>query len=335
MTTDQVRPKNHTTDGAIPAVSIVVTARHDHYGGDASERIVKPLRFNAARLSEHQVAYEIVLVEWDPMPGRPYLADLLAAQLPELTGSTIRRIVVAPEYQQALTQSPRPFYLEYLAKNVGIRRAAAPFVLVSNVDVLLGRAVVHALASKSLEPGTIYRAPRYDTKIGLDQSGLTWDALEDSANLETRAVLRPPLFSHGAADFLLADRETFHRLRGFNEVYRAARVGIDTNFMAKAHGAGQPIKEIAGPVYHLNHVGSYRLSRAPIDGESGSTWGITDWHARHVTYNNPDGWGLGDAPSRQLADGTTFLDFDWRAVPPLVELRRVTLPSRQATEEAV
>ena len=315
-----------------PSVSIVVTARHDNYGGDVTERIIAPLQFNVARLSEHRVAYEIVLVEWDPVPGRPYLSEVLAAQLPQLTKDAIRRIVVAPEYQTALTQSPRPFYLEYLAKNVGIRRAAAPFVLVSNVDVLLGRAVVNALAKGSLEPSTIYRAPRYDTKLGLDQSGLSWDVLEDSANLATCAVLRPPLFSHGAADFLLADRETFHRLRGFNEVYRSARVGIDANFMAKAHGAGHPIKEIGGPVYHINHVGSYRLSRAAADGAD-SSWGNTDWHARHVTYNNPDGWGLGNAPSRQLADGTTFLDFDWRAVPPLVELRRLTLPGRHAAEE--
>ena len=317
-----------------PSVSIVVTARHDNYGGDVTERIVAPLQFNAARLSERGVAYEIVLVEWDPVPGRPYLSEVLAARLPQLTRDSIRRIVVAPEYQAAFTQSPRPFYLEYLAKNVGIRRAAAPVVLVSNVDILLGRAVVSALADGRLKPGTIYRAPRYDTTLGLDHAGLTWEVLEDDANMATRAVLRPPLLSHGAADFLLADRETFHRLRGFNEVYRAARVGIDTNFMAKAHGAGYPIEEIGGPVYHLNHVGSFRLSRTPAEGSAGSTWGITDWHARHVTYNNPEAWGLGDAPSRQSADGTTFLDFEWRVVPPLVELRRLTLPGRRAAEES-
>ena len=316
-----------------PSVSIVVTARHDNYGGEVTERIVQPLQFNAARLSEHGIAYEIILVEWDPVPGRPYLSEVLATHLPQLTHGAMRRIIVAPEYQVALTQSPRPFYSEYLAKNVGIRRAAAPVVLVSNVDILLGRAVVNALVNGRLTAGTIYRAPRYDTKLGLDQAGLTWDVLEDPANMATRAALRPPLFSHGASDFLLADRETFHQLRGFNEVYRAARAGIDTNFMAKAHGVGYPIEEIAGPVYHLNHVGSFRI-KAPADGPAESTWGNTDWHARHVTYNNPDGWGLGDAPSRQLSDGTTFLDFDWRAVPPLVELRRLTLPSRQAAAES-
>ena len=82
-----------------PSLSIVVTARHDNYGGDASERIIKPLQFNAARLAEHGVAYELILVEWDPVPGRPYLSEVLARELPDAPGRTLRHIVVAPEYQ--------------------------------------------------------------------------------------------------------------------------------------------------------------------------------------------------------------------------------------------
>ncbi len=319
-----------------PSVSIVVTARHDNYGGDASERILKPLLFNAARLTERGIAYEVVLVEWDPIPARPLLAEVVATQLPAAVAERIRPIVVAPEYQKALTQNPRAGYMEYLAKNVGIRRAAAPFVLVSNIDILLGRTVVDLLAGPSLAKATIYRAPRYDIKLGVDQTGLSWDMLEDHANHAHRSVLRPPLYSNGSGDFLLADRETFHQVRGFNEVYRVARAGIDQNFLAKAHGARSAISVIDGPVYHINHVGSFRISSrgASVDATQ-TAWGNVGWHARHVTYNNPDGWGLGAAPARQLPHGVTYLDFDWAAVPPLVELRRIVLPARQAAPEAV
>lgn len=318
-----------------PSVSIVVTARHDNYGGDVRERILKPLQFNAARLSEHGVAYEVVLVEWDPIPGRPLLSELLTTQLPDLTKRAIRRIVVAPEYQRALTQNPRAGYMEYLAKNVGIRRATSPFVLVSNIDILLGRTVVETLAAGRLGTGIVYRSPRFDIKLGVDQNGLSWESLEDRANQVSGSPLRPPLFSHGSGDFLLADRDTFHRLRGFNEVYRVARAGIDQNFLAKAHGVGCPIQVIDGPVYHVNHVGSFRISKTGQEHSSDTPWGRLGWPSRHVTYENPDGWGLGDAPSRQLPDGMTFLDFDWKAVPPLLELRRLVLPARQAAEETV
>jgi hypothetical protein len=100
----------------------------------------------------------------------------------------------------------------------------------------------------------------------------------------------------------------------------------------KAHGAGVPIADIGGPVYHFNHVGSFRISK-PLYGQdlSQTTWG-NRWHARDVAYNNPEGWGLSEAPTRQLSDGATYLDFDWRAVPPLVELRRIVLPVRQAAD---
>ena len=318
-----------------PALSIVFTGRHDNYGGDFNQRFFTALRFNHAQLAARGVACEFVFVEWSPVPGRPYLADLLAGEFPELGAAALRRIVVAPEYHAALTQHPQIGYLEYVAKNVGIRRATAPLVLVSNTDVLLGRAAIDAIAGGRLLGGTIYRAARYDIKLGVDQSHLTWDTIEDPASHVRRPVLQPPLFNGASGDFVLADRPTFDRLRGFNEVYRAARSGIDLNFLVKAHGAGYPIADVGGPVYHINHVGSFRISKGAYRDESNDTpWGNMRWHSRHVAYNNPDGWGLGDAPSRPLPGGAVFLDFDWRAVPPLVELRRVVLPVRQSGAES-
>jgi hypothetical protein len=319
-----------------PSLSIVITARHDNYGGSFRERVAAPLRFNYERLSERGVAYEVILVEWAPVPDRPLLSDVLAAELPDIAGHVLRPIVVAPEYQAALTQNPRVPYLEYVAKNVGIRRAAAPFVLVTNADILLGREVVATIAEQRIQPGTMHRAPRYDVKLGFDPGGLHWRALEAPANHTARPVLTPPLFTSAAGDFLLSDSRTFHRLRGFNEVYRAARAGVDTNFMVKVHGAGVSIVAIEGPVYHVNHLGSMRISKSMHrDNRVESPWGDLDWNCDKVTYNNPEGWGLADAPARQRSDGTTFLDFDWRAVPPLVELRRIVLPARVPAAENV
>ena len=309
-----------------PFLTIVITARHDNYGGDFRERIAAPLRFNYERLSERGVSYEVSLVEWDPVKDRPLLCDMLAKEMPEIAARVLRPIVVAREYQAAMTQNPRVPYLEYAAKNVGIRRVTAPFVLVTNADILLGREVVDALASRRLQPATMYRAARYDIKLGVDQSGIRWEALEDLANQVRRPDLKPPLLASAAGDFLLSDRATFHRLRGFNEVYRAARAGLDLNFMVKVHGAGIPIVDLGGPVYHVNHVGSMRVSKA-LHNRADSPWGDLDWHSDRITYNNPEGWGLGAAPSRQRTDGVMFLDFDWRAVPPLVDLHRIAVPA--------
>jgi hypothetical protein len=318
-----------------PALSIVITGRHDNYGGDFNDRLFNALNFNLARLREHGVACEVVLVEWNPVPGRPFLCELVGQRVQVADGESLTRIVVAPEYHRAMTQNPRLEYLEYVAKNIGIRRAAAPWILVTNTDVLLGRAVVGAIAGGELSPGTLYRAARYDIKLGADQSRLAWEALEEPQNHVRQPVLRPPLFSGGSGDFALGDRAMMHEMRGYNEVYRAARVGIDLNFLVKAHGGGYPIADIGGPVYHINHVGSLRISKAMFrDNPSDSPWGDLRWHSRHVVYNNGDGWGLGGAPARRLGDGSTYLDFDWSAVPPIVELRRLVLPLRHAHDEA-
>jgi hypothetical protein len=314
-----------------PALSIVVTGRHDNYGGDFNERFFRALRFNHARLSERGVDFELVLVEWDPVPGRPYLCDLVAAAVPEMPAGRIRRFVVAPEYQAAMVQNPRVGYMEYVAKNVGIRRADAPLVLATNTDILLGREVVDALAARRIEPGTLYRAARYDIHLGRDQSHFSWDLLEDPANHARRPVLRPPLFSGGSGDFALLDRESFHALRGYNEAYRAVKVGLDLNFLVKAFGAGYPLADIGGPVYHINHVGSFRISKSMYrDQPAAAPWGSDRWHSRFVVYDNREDWGLAKAPARALSGGTTYLDFDWTAVPPLIELRRIVLPLRRS-----
>jgi hypothetical protein len=318
-----------------PVLSIVVTGRNDQYGGDFNERFFTALRFNCEQLTIRGIVFEVILVEWNPVPGKPYLSELLSREFATLPGGWLRRYVVAPQYHAALTQNPQLGYLEYLAKNVGIRRASGPFVLVTNTDVLLGRRVADALAA-ALQAGTIFRAPRYDIKLGIDQSHLTLDALEDLANHVKRPVLKPPLFNGASGDFVLADRETWHQLRGYNEVYRAARVAIDLNFLVKAHGAGYAIADIGGPVYHINHVGSLRMSKALYrDTPTDTPWGNMRWHSRHVVYQNPDGWGLHNAPVTSRPDGSVFLEFAWHAVPPLIELRRVVLPARQGVEESV
>jgi len=311
-----------------PSLSIVVTGRHDNYGRDFNDRFFAALRFNLAALADRGVAAEFILVEWNPIANTPFLAELLEDAFPAGSPHTLRCFVVDPGYHGALTQNPQVAYLEYVAKNVGVRRASAPLLLVTNTDVFLGREVVGAIADRRPVPRTIYRAARYDVKIGVDQSHLSWAVLEDPETHVRRPTLKPPLLSGGTGDFILAHRDAFHDLRGFNEVYRAARLGIDLNFVVKARGAGYAIADVGGPVYHVNHVGSYRISKGAYrDSGAQTPWGDLGWNYRSVVYNNRDDWGLHGAPARRLSDTATYLEFDRRLVPPIAELRRIVLPA--------
>ena len=92
----------------------------------------------------------------------------------------------------------------------------------------------------------------------------------------------------GTGDFVLLERASFHEIRGFNEVYRVARIGIDRNVIVKALASGFEIRDIGGPVYHQNHEGSYRLNPKAYEGrETEAPWGDRRWHSSGVSYVNP------------------------------------------------
>jgi hypothetical protein len=310
-----------------PTLSIVVTGRNDGYGGDFNGRFLRTLAFNHDRLTERAVPHEIVLVEWAPPADRPQLGALVREALPNL-GSALTTYLVDPRYQEACSLNPKLSYLEYLAKNVGIRRAKGRAVLATNTDIYLGRGVVDVMASGAIDPRTVYRATRVDVKLGADESHVHWDLLEDARNHATYKTIQPPLYAGGSGDFMLVERESLHALRGFNEVYRLARVGIDVNFLVKAYSSGYHIADIGSPVYHTSHVGSFRTTKNVASAETAeAAWGRRRWPSRQVIYDNSDAWGLRDAPERRIDAQTTWLDFSWDAVPPLVDLRRLVLPA--------
>jgi hypothetical protein len=310
-----------------PFLTLVLTGRNDSYGGDFTDRFFRTLRFNLRELQARGTSYELAFVEWAPPAGAPLLFDQVFAAVPELDLQRCSWYVVDECYQRALSLNPHLEYLEFLAKNIGIRRARGEFVLVSNCDVFLGRRVLDVLQQRALDRGSLYRAPRHDLKLAVDPSRIDWELLEDPRNLAGPAhVLKPPYMGSATGDFVLLDRQSFHRIRGFNEIYRVARIGIDRNLLVKVLSSGLSIVDIGGPVYHVNHLGSYRLQPAAYAGrEEQAHWGDRRWHQAGPSYINPDTWGLAEAPVQQRG-GASYLTFDWCAVPPLVDLHRVVRP---------
>jgi hypothetical protein len=308
-----------------PYLTIVVTGRNDDFGGDFNARFFGALRFNHDCLRAAGIPHEFVFVEWRPIAGKPYLATLTAQAFPELA-SALRSYVVDAAYHDALSLNPRIQFQEFIAKNVGIRRARGAFVLTTNTDIYLGRGVRDFLAGQSLSPRVLYRAPRHDLTWAGDASSLDWDVLHDERNWEEVNDIKPPWFTNASGDFLLLDREGYHELRGFNEVFRNAKIHMDGNFCVKAHASGMSLVNIGTPVFHVGRGTLHAQRDAYRDRPADAPWGDIRWNST-VLYENGPEWGLGDAPERRLDDGVTYLDFDWRAVGPMVQLRRVVSPA--------
>jgi hypothetical protein len=312
-----------------PYLTFVVTGRNDDFGGDFNARFFAALQFNHACLREAGIPHEFVFVEWRPIEGKPYLATLLAQQFPELSDSELRSCVVDAAYHDALSLNPKIQFQEFIAKNVGIRRARGAFVLTTNTDIYLGRGVLEFLRARSLSPRVLYRAPRHDLRWDGDVSSIDWEVLHDERNWEEVNHIQPPWFTNASGDFLLLDRETYHELRGFNEVYRNAKIHMDGNFCVKAHASGVSLVNIGSPVFHVGRGTLHAQRDTYRDRPEDAPWGDIRWNSTVLYANGPE-WGLGGAPERSLDGRVAYLDFDWRAVGPMVQLKRVISPAASA-----
>jgi hypothetical protein len=147
--------------GFVPYVSVVVTSRNDDHGGDLRGRMQIFLDGLAQQCNRFRVPVELIMVEWNPPPDRPGL--IAALRWPEPTGFFVSRIIeVPPELHGRLAGAQALPLFQMIAKNVGIRRARAPFVLATNIDILFSDELMQLLAERSLQPGLMYRVDRYD-----------------------------------------------------------------------------------------------------------------------------------------------------------------------------
>ena len=309
-----------------PYLSIIITGRNDNFGGDFNTRLQRALEFNHAHLAARNIPHEFVLVEWRPVPNKPWLAEVLADQYRELVPDTLVSYVTDLDYHEAYSLNPKLQFQEFIAKNIGIRRCHGEFILTTNTDIYLSRGVLDVLERRGLEPGVLYRSIRVDLKDNIDCDRMEWSVLEDERNYDTINEIQPPLYTNASGDFLLLDFDNYQRLRGFNEVYRPAKVHMDSNFCLKAYSAGLPLTPLDSPVYHVGRGTLNSQVKLYSDKPGDAPWGDRRW--KHgVIYDNDDNWGLWNAPMRTVRPGVHFLEFSWAVVPPLVSLRRVLLPA--------
>ena len=151
-----------------PYLSIVIAVRNDNYGGDFIQRLQNFIRWNTDLLEKHKVATEIVLVNWNPIENKPTLKESI--KWVKNRQYVAYRIITVPKevHLQFCDQEVRkvlPLY-EYLAKNVGIRRANGQFVLAMNPDIQIDERIIRKISSKKLESNRFYRANRIDFKNG-------------------------------------------------------------------------------------------------------------------------------------------------------------------------
>jgi len=144
-----------------PVFSFVATSRNDDHGGDVLRRTQSFIRRLAEQALRHQVACELVLVDWNPPGGRAPLADVLAWPAGNEWFSA-RVITVPAALHRELAFSKRLAMFQMIAKNVGIRRARGAYMIATNIDIIFSDELFQWLKSGEMREGVLYRSDRWD-----------------------------------------------------------------------------------------------------------------------------------------------------------------------------
>jgi len=115
-------PRQRTASAVL---SIVAATRNDDHGGGLARRMQICFAGILAQADRHRVPTELVIVEWNPPPDRPRLAEAL--RWPRANRfCTVRILEVSSEIHRRYRLAEHLPLYQMIAKNAGIRRARGP-----------------------------------------------------------------------------------------------------------------------------------------------------------------------------------------------------------------
>ena len=127
------------------------------YGGDFLGRVQNCMDNLFCLAEKHKLDADVVFVEWNPPAGRARMVDAIDWSRSTLP---VQIITVPKEIHDSLPNPHGEKFFEYIAKNVGIRRASGRFVLSTNPDNIYSDDLIARLAKQDLDEGCFYRVNR-------------------------------------------------------------------------------------------------------------------------------------------------------------------------------
>jgi hypothetical protein len=295
-------PKQQATQNQErPDLSIVVVIRNDDYGDRATPRYKNHFELTAALAAKHNIKYEHIIVEWNPPSDKPPVAELL--EWPD--HANIRVITVPPKYHEALGENGKKMpVMEYIAKNVGCRRARGRWTLLTNPDTVWNEDLWKWFGNGShLDVENYYRCKRYDTG---ENAAIPDEALSVDDKMKWFADHVDNVKNDGwEGDFLLVPTFRVHGIRAHRET--PTHSGWDTHILCKLEADGLKKTWVPNEVrtYHQWHSHASHKNRPGTDF-NGMNADCADMKNKHrVTLDNPYTWGYGWEPLQEtiIKDG--------------------------------
>lgn len=144
-----------------PILSIVIIGRNDNYGGDFKNRLQRAVSYLHEQLTEQKISSELIFVNYNPLPQPPikeFIQWPKSNEFVELSIIHVSADVHARVVKQYHVKDIA--VLEFIAKNIGIRRAKGEFIISTNADILFDKELFSRF--NNLDKNKFYRANRYD-----------------------------------------------------------------------------------------------------------------------------------------------------------------------------
>lgn len=151
-----------------PYLSFITASRNDDHGSGLNKRMRLFIKGLIHQCNKFKLPVELIIVEWNPPTDRPFLNEVMPSPA-EGDFLSIRYIRVPNSIHQTYRFAAKIPLYQMIAKNVGIRRAMADFILCTNIDLLFSDELMKILVERKLDKHSFYRANRCDIPSTIDE----------------------------------------------------------------------------------------------------------------------------------------------------------------------
>jgi hypothetical protein len=303
-------------------ISFVMTGRNDDYAKGFSERLQYSLNFldyfaDKAGLSP---MIEIIFVEWNYLENRKPIRDIV--NWPKTIPVRILRVPneIHKSISKTTYDAPKggtiPFF-EFIAKNVGVRRSNADFVLCTNPDIIFNYELLSFFAKQELSKKRFYRIDLQRSLKPITESRIKtfeqWMKFmhrhrEKKMDKKNRVSRKRWVHTKASGDFLLMPHWAFVKMKGYPEI-KVDGGAVDRFGIYSARTVcKQRILENPMSIFHQPHARRDQTYRDKKGGSeymsehhTFSTDRVRNWHQKSIKRMettkknaNPNGkrWGL-------------------------------------------
>lgn len=260
-----------------PYLSIVAVSRNDNHGGDLKRRMQAFVDGLIYQCNRTRLNCELIIVDWNPPSERPALINALAFdQLGETL--SVRIVSVSNDYHAQLRHADALPLYQMIAKNIGIRRSTAPFVLATNIDILFSDALFDRLSGCNLQTNCFYRSNRLDLPPDIVENRSASEMIRDAPtkvhringrlgscsppqyneapfSLPSDPTSLPALHLNACGDFQMMHRSVWEAIGGYAE-FDGFSMHIDSlaSYSAWFAGAREITFNASECHYHIDHA---------------------------------------------------------------------------------